>query len=649
MYNFNENPFRLFRAEQITKDLWKFYEPLPKVILVPRPLVLEGGRGSGKTMFFLCNSWRERISTLKAEGKQITDLLKDDGFVGIYWKVDGRFIRYMDSETRQDWDHVFATYIGVCQVQEILAFLNVLIDHNICTERDLCNSFNSLKKLVNTDIEINSISDAFNVCDIILDEIQYILNSPKKEFTKVRLSITGLVIENFIKGLRILPQFKDTTFRFFIDEYETLHVAQQKIVNTLIKQSDGYLIYSIGLRPTGMKTPQTINNSEVIQDPHDYTLIRLESILNDGEQNEYKRILKKICERRLNIFAEQTHHPNINNDIEWYLGTYDLEYELNKLIETNIEPNYIKELKEIITNYAESAEKAEKYIKILVQDAPKLNSRLHLCLLRRKGSKKPELEYLLNEYQNWYENKSTRNYSEWLKHTRLGLIFLLCSDFGKSKMYFGMDVFSALSSGVIRYFLELCEKAFDFAFMQDFTWYNPRKITAEEQTKAARFVSRNKIKDIEEYEPYGKQLRIFVENLGEIFRQYHQNKYLTLGQPEINHFSTDIFKLGSESKKILDSATMWTVLQDEDSSKERDALSQNLYDYILNRIYCPYFQISYRKFHKLDISPETLNDLLSGNIELAKKVTKRYINKLESIKDNNADHGLLFEDDLNDV
>lgn len=646
MYNFSENPFRLFRAEQITKDLWKFYEPLPNVIMVPRPLVLEGGRGSGKTMFFLCNSWQERISTLEAEGEQILSLLDGNNFVGIYWKVDGRFVRYMDSDSRKDWDHVFATYMGVCQVQEILEFLKLLINNNICSEKDLSHSFNSLKKLIDKSIEINSISDALNVCDSVLDEIQYTLNSPKKDLSNIKLSITGLIIDNFVKGLRLLPQFKETTFRFFIDEYETLHISQQRIVNTLIKQSDGHLIYSIGLRPNGMKTHQTINESEVIQDPHDYSLIRLEHQLNDVEQSEYQNILKKICERRLNIFAEQTNHKNVIRDIEWYLGNYDINYELKQL-ESYKALDYINELKELIRQYEINEETVNKYIKVLVDEAPILNSRLHLCLLRRNGKYKPKLDYLLSEYENWTQHHPTKNYSEWMKHTRFGLIFLLCGDLGKSKTYFGMEVFTELSSGVIRYFLELCEKAFDFALMKEFSWDSPRKLTPEEQNRASRFVSRNKIKDIEEYEPYGKQLRIFVENLGEIFRQYHQNKYLTLGQPEINHFSTDFFKISGESKAVLDSAIMWTVLQDEEASKDRDELPQNVYDFILNRIYCPYFQISYRKFHKLDIPPEFLDKLLSGNIEKAQEVTKHYIQKLNFFKTIDTNQGLLFEDDQN--
>ena len=45
------NPFKENRAEQM-KDLWKYYVPVPGLESTGKPIVVEGGRGSGKTMFF---------------------------------------------------------------------------------------------------------------------------------------------------------------------------------------------------------------------------------------------------------------------------------------------------------------------------------------------------------------------------------------------------------------------------------------------------------------------------------------------------------------------------------------------------------------------------------------------------------------------
>ena len=68
------NPFKENRTEQM-KDLWKYYVPFPGLDGAGKPLVVEGGRGSGKTMFFQCNSWRQKILEFQKNSKPITNIL----------------------------------------------------------------------------------------------------------------------------------------------------------------------------------------------------------------------------------------------------------------------------------------------------------------------------------------------------------------------------------------------------------------------------------------------------------------------------------------------------------------------------------------------------------------------------------------------
>ncbi|MDD4760982.1 MAG: hypothetical protein PHU66_09265 [Bacteroidaceae bacterium] len=206
-----------------------------------------------------------------------------------------------------------------------------------------------------------------------------------------------------------------------------------------------------------------------------------------------------------------------------------------------------------------------------------------------------------------------------------------------------LSVKYSLSSGIIRYFLELCEKAFDFAIMNGFDWSDIRPITPREQTRAARYVSRYKINNIIQYEPYGRELRLFVQNFGEICSSIHNNPNSTLGEPEPNHFSTDYFKLDSASNKILLAGVYWAILQERESSKDKDSMPVEFYDYHLNHIYCPYFGISYRKKHKIELSSTLVMDLLSGDDQKAKQAAISFLNKLKP-----SQQGSLFGGEYSD-
>lgn len=130
----------------------------------------------------------------------------------------------------------------------------------------------------------------------------------------------------------------------------------------------------------------------------------------------------------------------------------------------------------------------------------------------------------------------------------------------------------------------------------------------------ARYVSEYKVGDILGYDPYGKQLRIFIQYLGKIFYRLHTTEQSTQGEPEPNHFNTKDLSLTEDIKSILSSAVMWNVLQEGEPTKRKESvLSVETVDYFINKIYTPYFDISYRNKRKIFIDVDVLGNLLSGD------------------------------------
>lgn len=605
------NPFKENRTEQM-RELWKYYVPFSGLGGDAKPLVVEGGRGSGKTMFFQCNSWRQMLLQLKKNEEPITDIFQKKEFVGIYYRVDTTFVSSMKEREEENWNAIFETYLSISILKEILDFVCLLNENMKLNESSLLEFSKTYSKKIYPDSNVESIYSFRKECDFYLDLIEDKINGGDVH-EKLRYVNAHRYVMDICQEVGRIIDKEDILFKIFIDEYETLQEYQQKIVNTLIKHSTLPVVFNIGLRPKGMKTPETISDTETIESPHDYELLPL-----GYNEEQYFEMIKTICKKRILLGKEQGKIPaEASDDIEDYLGNYSLEYELNKIEKSKFKLPHVEKLKRIIEEQGVEQELTKEQIddccKALCDDAPILNSRVHYALLCKKTKYTPTIKEL---YESYITNNS--RYSDWMHNRKNGAVFLLCKEAKKEKMYYGFDTYLTLSSNIVRYFLELCEHAFKIAFLNGYTWNG--EISPETQTEAAQYVSDYKVVDISGYEPYGKELRIFTQYLGQIFYKLHTAEDNTLGEPEPNHFNTKDLSLSDKSKKLIASAIMWNVLQEGEATKKKNSkLSPETVDYYLNKIYVPYFGISYRNQRKISISVEILDKLFSGSEEVAKR------------------------------
>lgn len=633
------NPFKENRTEQM-HDLWKYYVPFPGLDGAGKPIVVQGGRGSGKTMFFQCNSWRQIISEAKKTGKATTTLLDDREFVGIYHRVDTTFVSSMQMREKNNWDSIFETYFSICILQELIDLTSTLYQDMPIDEEEISSFVGLFARRINPESRTDNLQSFRIETETYLDVIEDIINGTEyKSLPRIRWVKAHRFICDLCKECNKLFK-RNLLYKIFVDEYETLQEYQQKSINTLIKHSTLPVIFNIGLRPKGMKTNETVSETETIEAPHDYELVKL-----GIDTESYNEIIKEICRKRIAL-AKENHKipPNAPEDIDYLLGTYSIDEELNRISRVKHELPHIEKLNELIRSLGKkeklSQNQIDVYLRELSSQAPIINSRLHYALLCKQTQYTPSLSDLYAAYTT----KSAR-YNHWMHNRKHGLIFLLCKEAKREKMYYGFDVFVTLSSNIVRYFLELCEQAFKIAYLNDYAWESP--ISANIQTEAARYVSEYKVVDIAGYEPYGKELRLFTQYLGQIFYRLHTGIDNTLGEPEPNHFYTNDLSLPEQSKKILSSAVMWNVLQEGEPTKcKQSKLSPETVDYYLNKIYVPYFGISYRNQRKIQIGVNILEQLLSGDEEQAKNGFRNFFKMLpcQPVVNENPSHQISLFD-----
>lgn len=635
----NKNPFSLNRAEYM-RDLWKYYVPFKDFPdSIEKPVIVVGGRGTGKSMFFLCNSWREKYASLEGTSDTpIVDFLKSKQ-IGVYYKVDNTFVSAMNSASSDkcNWDGCFNTYLSISLLIELFPLIQVLYENNVISDRETNNVVSTYFKVVRGENRISaSTADAINDCFAVLQEIEDLINCISETAATFRQTQPGTIFKAIIDELHTIEQLSDVVIKVYLDEYEAFSEQQQKIVNTLVKQSDRFLVYNIGMRHNGMKTSETLGENEILQATHDYQIFNFDDLLVG---KEYENALRNICEKRLQMFFDQNNLSSkaLSTDIEFYLSRYDSAKELERFEKRTFK--FKTKLKTLIKEQCTNEDNIEAMVDVLCEDLPILNARLHLALLLRADYFRPTINELYIAYSAWKDGKTdewARKYQSWLHNAKNGLIFLLAKECGLSKWYYGFDAFVALSSGVVRYFLELCEQTFNIAVLDGFSWEEPKAISSDIQTRAAKYISQNKVNEIASYPVYGKQLRIFVQYFGEICRDLHRNENSTLGEPEVNHFTTEALQLSAGVEKHLNNAVTCLVLQKLPQTKSKENFRTDISDYHLNKIYAPYFEISYNKKRKVKLSVEQLEQLFSADVEVANKTAKTFLDEYWGRKTRNV-------------
>jgi len=557
--------------------------------------------------------------------------------VGFYYKADGRFVKSLDKKNIEEsiWTGIFNAYFNVIISKEIIALIAELKKEKLISDESLEAAIKNVCLRLKKE-KAKSLSELESLFDEILIGIEQFANNTNEPIP-VGLN-SGTIIEDLLLALKKNEVLATTTFHVFVDEYEVFNTNQQIELNTLLKQSNSNIVYDFGVITNGIQTYKTATE-QTIQQLDDFAILNPDRY-GYYESNEYNSLLKEICKKRLKEQLEKSGKPYEEKflDIEFYLKPYGKRYE-EIFFENSHELQKIKdrilvEIKRQARVYNYSPQDVLEYYNELVSGSP-INIRMHLALLMRKKKNSIQAKELVRQ-----KKELTSVYSDWIHNTESAIIFLLCHELKIEKKYHGFKVYSALSSGVIRNFLELAEYAFDYAFnnvVNPFKFDNPREFTIEEQTKAVYFVSNFKIKEIDSYEPSGLQLKRFTIALGKIFGALHTNPNSTLGEVEHNHFETkanDLKRDREDAALLLKHAIRHKILEEVEPTKTKSDEIVEFTDYHLNHIYCPAFKISHLRKRKIPISHLDLAKLFCGSHKELEEVVRKLSGTIEEDSSN---------------
>ena len=647
-----KRPFDVLRAEDLGEDLYEFYAPLENLIRKvsgvdikgSRSSFLIGGRGTGKTMVLkflsLDMQLKDYIKRELKTNKTINDLSKEEilsflkttNFIGLYLHFRSTEYDSITGEVKS----LFGPYLSIKISESFIRCLEIFKQSGLVSENEeklLVTYF--LKCINNSSSAVKTFSELINhIREVILSEFElifeksayYSLEDIKKEHV-IPSVISAKLIYSF-------PQYTFSTLKYLdrkslfimLDELEFLDDYQLSYIGKLIKDSDETpVIFKIGSRNMPPVIPVG-SSDQVLQETDDFRRIDITDSLNaahGGKKTDYINLIRSILNKRLEKSeyfkslgiddVTQLFPPTlIENEALLLVKGRDIHWDLFR--------NYLK------NEEAREQDEIKKIIDFLQYPQNPLVEKLNMLLYYR-GFQPEEIK---NLYLRYLENKS-KMYRELYKKNSLNLLFQLCSDYKSEKKYVGIDVFTHLSSGVIRNAIELCNSSLNTAYNYGYTPKKDHPIDVEFQDRGVKNYSKLQFDRMQRIKKgAGMNVQELIKEIGSIFRRIHLDRYLV--EPEPTHFEINYSELRDNSKEIFDAAIDYSCLQEKKPMEPKNKYDIKNRDFILNRIFAPWFKISYRVRGRTFITADQITRLITGDHKEKGEVRKEII--INNIKKN---------------
>jgi hypothetical protein len=650
--------FRGNRAEEFPDDLWgTFVLPTEyhkyNLLDNDKGVKVIGGRGSGKTMYLKYHCFPTQLSS-----KRLNISEEDIKKIGIYWRPDTHFLQlinknYLDSR----WESIFTTYVGVSLLIKFSQFVQTLSKSNYENE-ELKEALSTLtiSPILAEELQCDTnilYTELARYCNGIIFKLENWLHDPEIQFPII-IDGKGLLIY-IINEFKNIGLLYDTTFHIFIDEFENLREEHQIIINTWIKHGEHPLIFNVAYKKYATVSNQT-EGIERIERRNDVRTIDIIDDVYARTANDFKIFAAEIIVNKLQEFYKEflLIDKDIISDIKKLPIRRTSKHKDNVLQITNHlfpEKKYLTIVTEMINDTTlynkiyKNISKAllkkgssilpENFINFDAPDASIVNS---ILLFRDRINPKD----LLNTFNKYItkDKDAVKQYKDQIQNNLVGAILYIYTSFPKRicPIYAGFDRFCTMSKNNLRHLLELCYQSFiefennveDLEKIQE----QIPVIDINSQLKAAKLCSKQELETIAEHGEYGQRLQKIANRLGMLFRL--KQRIRTQSRPENIHFSVDTLSLNSvdtKIKKLLTEAKIWNVLQEHTATKgtTEDIATK---EYMLTPILAPYYQITYRKKHKIDFSPDELKTVFLESDENFEVLYNRYIKdwKVEDIE-----------------
>lgn len=631
MDNLSQKLLTKTRAEEHDVDIWgKFYIPpyfdRLNIFDSSKSTYFIGKRGCGKTMLLKYLSYHSRFSS-----KRNDIPVKEIEHVGIYWRIDTHFCNSMINrgKSESDWINIFQNYFSL------------VISTEIC--KSLYHLSKSPYKYFNYEdylnIDLPSLADFGLGIPTNLNDLEKYLVGKYRGFSTWISNIEVIEPQAYPPGLDFIItlinalkqnySLQDINFYIYLDEIENLLSYQRRFMNTVLKHSQKPFIVNFTSKVFIDENMTT--GVESINATHDYSLKDLDLLMKEEERRIF------FSEVFINNFAIDTRKTDFsyldlvtNRERISERTTNEYKNDILGIMRTKFPSQTQKELAFETLNIPRIKNRIEESITLLIKDSgifleqfkgENYSVEAYIILPFILARKNNEPKVILDEYIK-YSNQDNSKFNDWVHNNLFGALLELYRPYSDKKcpLYSGFDTFYTMANGNLRHFLILCAKALEINEMFE---CDPDIFSIDIQSQAAYESSNALIKEIRTLGKYGERLRIFTLRLGGIFKALQENPLLS--EPEQNQFTINSGSrsFNDEELDFISEAQKHSILIEVTETKVKNSIGQDIRDFLLNPIYAPYFNISYRKKRKIEISVEDFSSLIMGTESQFKELHTR--------------------------
>lgn len=629
-----KNPFDINKAVDYTdEDIFKYWVDINdqagfNEMLKPdslMPMIMEGGKGSGKTHIMKYYSYElQKIRITSERGNGIKDGFDKESFIGVYIRCSGLNANVFSGKGVDDntWESLFAFYWELWIGERLLYILS---DMQLKGVIDATEDAELAKGIVELFMSCNASCCNLNELREFFIQLQKKLLYEIHNFSllgksgpqvDITLNIGALTygIPNLLKEK--VRFFKRKHILYLIDEYENFSEQQQQVMMTLLREKPTSCSIRIGTRPYGIRTYFTMGRIEENREGSEYERVKLDEKIREAEN--YKDYLKNICVKRLqgagitlcndfdlnayieNISSdellEKARHVKLQSKVKEKLGKYLEKYRFQSLSEAEIKQilEYISFEQDLVTERTCIVFMYKK-IKAKSTDLVKDAKAIH------------EMALLYQRKNNLSENEMAK----YLNYYRTDIRDAIARSANIPIPYYGLDTLIKLSCGTPRTLLRLLKHAFSKQYFNTSKepFVKGRILKVESQQAGIEdtcdwFFEENRIpNDVNGVMEAVKRLGSYLQNV----------RFSDLPpQCSIDIFSVQVENLSAEALRTLKMLEMYSYIVPHKDRRKKNADSKSS-TYKLNTILIPKFELSLETRGNVELSKTDAEIILNPN------------------------------------